>query len=485
MADITTIKTRILNKYDLLDNYGSFTPLKGEICIVEIPTDTSESGLTPPAIGIKVGDGKNSFDKLNWIQAIAGDISAEIKALTGVTDIDAKIAALTSNRKLATIEELNNLNENINSISTKIGTTSIGTEGTTITSAIKALQDTVGASGENSLGSQVIELTERMGKAETDLTELQGRVTTAEGKITNLEGEMDVVQAATAGFDASSTIAAKFATVEETIGGISSTANTNKAAIAVLNGDKNTSGSVAHTAAAAVAEIVAGADTNFDTLKEIADWIKSDTTGAAEMANDIAEMQGLLGVVEGNALPKTVDARIEEAIADANLGQYATTEALGGINNRVTALEGTANDASTVNSVPGAKKYAEEKASAAQAAAIASAATDATTKANAAQAAAEATAAADATTKANAAQAAAEGKVTELANGAVKSNTEAIGSINTTLNAMNVTDTVNGVVTKVDQNNGKITVTHKKITMDEFDPNTTFIFDCGNASRDT
>ena len=38
-----------------------------------------------------------------------------------------------------------------------------------------------------------------------------------------------------------------------------------------------------------VAKIVAGADANFDTLKEIADWIKSDTTGAAKMANDIAQ----------------------------------------------------------------------------------------------------------------------------------------------------------------------------------------------------
>ena len=53
-------------------------------------------------------------------------------------------------------------------------------------------------------------------------------------------------------------------------------------------------------------------------------------------------------------------------------------------------------------------------AAAAQAAAEATAAADATSKANAAQAAAEATAAADATSKANAAQAAAEKKATDL-----------------------------------------------------------------------
>ena len=47
--------------------------------------------------------------------------------------------------------------------------------------------------------------------------------------------------------------------------------------------------SVRTISAEEVAKIVAGADANFDTLKEIADWIKSDTTGAAKMANDIAQ----------------------------------------------------------------------------------------------------------------------------------------------------------------------------------------------------
>lgn len=69
-----------------------------------------------------------------------------------------------------------------------------------------------------------------------------------------------------------------------------------------------------------------------------------------------------------------------------------------------TAIEGAGTDASSKATIAGAKKYAEEKAAAAQSAAEATAAADATSKANAAQAAAEATAAADATAKANAAE---------------------------------------------------------------------------------
>lgn len=575
----TQIKTRILNKYDSLTNWNNattFYPRAGEICLANLGTQQvmGANGETryEPIIGIKVGiwDGitnsetQKNFSQLQWVQAIAGDVSSFLKGLNKQEDFDnyvknlinngyisdvtkdiesltARVVALEEtvndsttgvaaiNTRLTSIDgsistisgnvttltnnkadktevteainaakgELNtaiqgvqtNLNtletskvdkntEAIGGINAKIG--EVEYTGASMTAAIKALQDSVGDSSEG-LGSQVADLKTRMGEAETaigtkaaqaDLEALQGRVTTAEGKITTLEGKMDVVQAATAGFDASSTIASAINNVSEAAGAAQSKADANEGKINTLVGTDNNK-SVRAIAAEETAKIVANADENYDTLKEIADWIKSDTTGAAEMANDIAEMQGLLGVVEGEDLPATVDARIEAAITNANLGQYATAEALTGVSNRVKAIE----DAPYAT-----EAYADGKASAAQTAAEATAAADATAKANAAQAAAEATAAADATAKANAAQTAAEGKVTELANGAVKTNTEAIAGHTATLNAMNVTDTVNGVVTKVDQANGKITVTHKKITMDEFDPDATFIFYCGTAT---
>ena len=49
--------------------------------------------------------------------------------------------------------------------------------------------------------------------------------------------------------------------------------------------------SVRTISAEEVAKIVAGADQSYDTLKEIADWIMSDTTGAAAMANDISALK--------------------------------------------------------------------------------------------------------------------------------------------------------------------------------------------------
>ena len=110
----------------------------------------------------------------------------------------------------------------------------------------------------------------------------------------------------------------------------------NAAAIATLNGTAETAGSVANTAtsvaATKVAEIVAGANASFDTLKEIADWILNDTTGAAHMANSIAALQTLVG-------DKAVAEQIADAISDADLDKYALAADLTALVNRVKTLE--------------------------------------------------------------------------------------------------------------------------------------------------
>lgn len=63
-----------------------------------------------------------------------------------------------------------------------------------------------------------------------------------------------------------------------------------------------------------VAKIVAGADKSYDTLKEIADWILSDTTGAAKMANDITRLDGILAGIGGTDEEATVVAYVTKMI---------------------------------------------------------------------------------------------------------------------------------------------------------------------------
>ena len=103
--------------------------------------------------------------------------------------------------------------------------------------------------------------------------------------------------------------------------------------VAVLKGDKNTEGSVAYQ----VAQIVAGADASYDTLKEIADWIMSDQTGAAKMANDIkanadaiADLETLVGTIPAEATATDIVGYIAEYVqaqlTASDLSQYAKAE---------------------------------------------------------------------------------------------------------------------------------------------------------------
>ena len=78
----------------------------------------------------------------------------------------------------------------------------------------------------------------------------------------------------------------------------------------------------------AVARVVANADADFDTLKEVADWIKSDVTGAAKMQTQIATL-----VADANT-----NGSVAKAKADAQ--SYA--------DDKVNALDLASNNANAV-----------------------------------------------------------------------------------------------------------------------------------------
>lgn len=63
--------------------------------------------------------------------------------------------------------------------------------------------------------------------------------------------------------------------------------DTLQADVTVLKGDKTTEGSVAYQ----IAQVVANAPENFDTLKEIADWITNDKTGAASLNSRLTAVE--------------------------------------------------------------------------------------------------------------------------------------------------------------------------------------------------
>jgi hypothetical protein len=184
-------------------------------------------------------------------------------------------------------------------------------------------------SGVSTLWSRVAEevkkVDDKAAKNAQDIAAQAERLATAEGKIDALEkGTYDDTA------------------VRELITANDTAIKANAAAITTLNSGADVVGSVANTAnaaaAAKVAEIVAGANADFDTLKEIADWILNDTTGAADMANDIKALEDKMVGIESTVVAK-IAAEIEAALKAEGADKYALASDLSALADRVKALE--------------------------------------------------------------------------------------------------------------------------------------------------
>ena len=83
---MATLNTRIQLKYDTYTNWHTSNPvlLAGELAIAEIPAET---GAVPnePAYLLKVGNGTDHFDDLDWISGKAADVYGWAKAATKPT----------------------------------------------------------------------------------------------------------------------------------------------------------------------------------------------------------------------------------------------------------------------------------------------------------------------------------------------------------------------------------------------------------------
>lgn len=127
--------------------------------------------------------------------------------------------------------------------------------------------------------------------------------------------------------------------IDRTNAAISKEETDRKAAVAalqslidILNSDSNVDGSVKKTVADAIARVVAGAPEDLDTLKEIADYIASDKTGAAQMAAAISQLQtltkGHTSDIAGNAAGVAANASDITKLKKYNDGAEARIKSL-------------------------------------------------------------------------------------------------------------------------------------------------------------
>ena len=110
----------------------------------------------------------------------------------------------------------------------------------------------------------------------------------------------------------------------------------------------------------AIAAVVAGAESDFDTLKEVADWINNDTTGAAALQIAVSEHNEAIADLTNDKQDNITDLETIRtgaaagAVAEQNAKDYATGLVMDGENVRFDAA-GSAADA-----LDDAKEYADD-----------------------------------------------------------------------------------------------------------------------------
>lgn len=170
--------------------------------------------------------------------------------------------------------------------------------------------DDNGATGDLYMGNMKINNAADLTAAITRIATAEGKITTLEGTVSKLDGDdqttgsvrklladavagisdligevpsgSTVVDLINDGGEAVEALASKVGTVPEghtVMGDVAA----NASAIEVLNGDAQTAGSVEKIVRDAIAAVIASAPSDFDTLKEISDWIASHASDATAM----------------------------------------------------------------------------------------------------------------------------------------------------------------------------------------------------------
>ena len=340
--------TRILLKYDSLSNWNSSSLVlkAGEVAIATVPTTeavTKQDGvITPPAaVVFKVGDGEHVFKDLPIVSALAADVYGWAKKsedefktwLSGDAGFatDAELAAVKSalEAKDKALEELiaaiegggegSGSEGGLTAVYSRLSDletilVSFLPEGEKTADAVKVAIDAVAGrvatlesevatlkSGASAMSADIASLkatvgepvegepslSEKINSVAEDVEAIDSKIgEVAEGK--NVVGMIGEAQQAAKDYTDTEIgkVNTAIAGINSNVAGLEERVGANEDAIVVLNGTGE--GSVDYKVASAIAGVVASAPADFDTLKEIADYIASDKTNATEINNKLS-----------------------------------------------------------------------------------------------------------------------------------------------------------------------------------------------------
>jgi len=328
MATEKTIFTRIINKNDSLANWTTNNPVlkQGEIALAYIEITTAGGDIVPTYL-MKVGHGNKKFSELKWVAAPASDVYAWAKSehLSDVTEFSSLSSTVSTQGG-----DISTLKTDVANIKQLTGTTGVAAQ---ITAAIEALDVTD--------------------------TAVTGQFVTA---VSEADGKITVTRAALKASDIPTITSGK---ISDFTAAVQDLIDAERAQIDTAISGAKTEVTNAYTAADTALKTELSTEIAKKYVKPSTGIAKTDLASGVQASLDLAD--SALQAADLADYAKTAD--VESDIAAAK------TEAQN-------AVIGASTNASSADTVYGAKKYAEEKANAAQSAATTAAATDATTKAN-------------------------------------------------------------------------------------------------------
>ena len=379
MADITKFYTRVQLKYDTWANWNTdaakaIIPLKGEVCLVEIPSGAS-SGMqdTPPSVLMKVGDGVTTFGQLPWLSALAADVHSWAKKSEAdfKTWLD-KTAGFATDAELESVSSaVSSLDATVKTIQGDLGTAqndikALKNTDTSHGDRLTALETAVGTNGDgDSLSTRVGALETTMAAEQTNIDNLEVAMEIVRGA-DSVEGSIaKALKDAKAYSDekdsAQTTALEKYADDAELAAIASAKSYTDQREAAIkqayeaadeaINGKLTTLiGSDVNKSARTIAneELAAqllhenGAVDNFTTLKELAAWLEQHPEDAAAMNADVlAITKEIYGTGVTDASGFTGDSRIDLLETNLTNEVSARENAVKGVQDQIDALKGS------------------------------------------------------------------------------------------------------------------------------------------------
>ena len=358
-----TLITRISLKYDTYSNWTTNNPvlLKGEAAIATIASgDTQEvNSITAPQVLVKIGDGTSNYNALPFISAKAADVYSWAKAATKPEYNAGEIVGIEDY-----VKGINTTYTFTEDAGKLVITPS---EGDAVTIDFT---DNYAAKEHNHTVSEITDFdasvktydyatkTEAKGYADAKDEAIQAAQDAADAAQDDVDALAELVGDLPEGTSATTVVGYVDAEAAKVAGRVKAIEDDYLKAA-----DKTElTDAIATAKQEAIDAVLDGVTDDFDTLKEVATWIQSDTTNSTQLINrvsaieadylkgvDKTELQNsidalgeFVGDLPEGSTSTTVVAYIQEVVNGLKIGDYAKASDLTALADRVVILEGKA-----------------------------------------------------------------------------------------------------------------------------------------------